>query len=182
MEVTKLVCLGDSITWGFPFGPSCSWVDISAKTLSLPMINRGVNGDTAEDLLFRFGRDVLAYKPSHVFIMAGINDASINIPLESFQDKVLKMHARALCYKIVSLWGLPTPTGDRILEHTLNKYRSWLEKFTHANNCRLLDFSSVMLLPDGTINRECFNDDVHPSKFGYQSMANSFTEFFNTLL
>ncbi len=177
MKSYKLVCLGDSITWGFPFGPEYSWVEISAQALGFPIINRGINGETAEDLLYRFGLDVLAHKPSHVFIMAGINDACMNISLESFQDKIFRMHTKAGSQGIIPILALPTPTGDDYLEYILKKYRQWLTEFALTSNTALVDFAPAMLLPDYTLNPDCFIDAVHPSKAGYRSMAVKFIEF-----
>ncbi len=177
MQVTKLICLGDSITWGFPFGPEYSWVGIAAGALGFPMINRGTNGDTAEDLLFRFQRDVVADRPSHLLTMVGINDACLHVPLELFQDRIMKMQARAVLHGISPLLGLPIPTGDKYLEKLLTEYRLWLTEFAAANDTALVDFSPAMLLPDRRINRECYFDEVHPSEKGYRSMAEAFIQF-----
>jgi len=182
MTVTRLVCLGDSITWGFPYGNSYSWVAISAEVLGIPMINRGINGDTARDLLYRFERDVLAENPSHVFIMVGTNDAAINISLNSFQDKVLQMHAKSVAHGITPLLGLPIPSADRWLEYRLEKFRLWLTEFASANKIAFLDFSPGMLLDNRVINHNCYTDDVHPSKKGYRAMAGIFVEFYRNCL
>ena len=64
-----IVCLGDSITYGFPFGPEASWVELSAKALGLNMINMGANGDTTRAMRRRFKRDVTGLDPAYVIIM-----------------------------------------------------------------------------------------------------------------
>ena len=67
----KIVCLGDSITWGFPFGPGYSWVRMLDDALEGEFINQGINGNTTSDMLRRFDQSVLKYNPSHVIIMGG---------------------------------------------------------------------------------------------------------------
>ncbi len=177
MAVTKLVCLGDSITWGYPFGNSYSWVAISAEALNIPVVNRGINGDTARDLLYRFQKDVLDEKPSHVFIMVGTNDAAISMSLNSFQDKIVKLYKTSVVHGIVPILGLPIPSADKWLEYRLEKFRLWLKEYAFSNKTVVMDFSPAMLLNDRTINRECYIDDVHPSKKGYRSMAEVFVDF-----
>ena len=41
---------------------------------NVSFLNRGVSGDTSADLLRRYNRDVLAYKPDFISILIGIND------------------------------------------------------------------------------------------------------------
>lgn len=171
MEITKLICLGDSITWGFPFGPEHSWVNLASRTLGINMVNRGINGNTAEDLVNRFNTDVLSQYPSHVLIMVGTNDANMNLPLDKYSESISVMFETARENKISTIIALPVPSMDRWLEYTLEKYRYWLCNFIAARNIPMVDFAAVMQLPDGTVNPECFVDEVHPSKTGYQWMA-----------
>lgn len=177
MKNISMICLGDSITWGFPYGPHCSWVELSQKALGLSMINRGINGETAEDLLRRFKRDVLDHKPSHVIIMVGTNDATIGITLEEYRNCIESMCLGAVTAGIFPILALPVPSADKWLEYTLDKYRYWLRSYAGKNNFQLLDFSSVMTMPEGSINMECYADEVHPNKKGYEAMALLFTEF-----
>lgn len=71
----KIVCLGDSLTYGFPYGPGVSWVAYVSRICGLSLSNAGVNGNTMEDMAARFDRDVLAKKPATVVILGGSNDA-----------------------------------------------------------------------------------------------------------
>lgn len=177
MSISKLVCLGDSITWGFPFGPNSSWVGLSAKDLGINIVNSGINGDTGHDLLVRLDRDVFLHNPSHVIFMVGTNDASINVSLESYQDTIMKLHAILIGRGIAPIIGMPIPAMDKWLEYTLEKYRIWLTSFCRENHAVLIDFSEAFLTLEGAIKHECFSDEVHPSRLGYQRMANVFTDF-----
>ena len=71
----KIVCLGDSLTYGFPYGPQASWVTYLSNAYGPGLCNAGVNGNTMEDMAARFDRDVLAKKPAMVVILGGTNDA-----------------------------------------------------------------------------------------------------------
>jgi lysophospholipase L1-like esterase len=72
----KIVAIGDSITW------QAGYVrDIDAvlahqyPDLKIPkIINKGISGQKAEDLIKRFDKDVVQQKPAFVTISIGIND------------------------------------------------------------------------------------------------------------
>lgn len=177
MNTTSLVCLGDSITWGYPYGPQYSWVEISRKVLGLNMINRGINGDTSHDLGNRFNKDVLNLNPTHVLIMVGTNDVSIGVSLGEFTGFIQKMYSQAESHNIQVIMGLPIPSTDKWLEYGLEKYRHWLRSFASDQNLGLVDFSNVMKLDTSNINPDCYSDDVHPSLAGYQAMAGQFVEW-----
>lgn len=162
----KIVCLGDSITWGYPWGPEYSWVNISAQTTGLTLINKGVNGDTTEDLLRRYNRDVAALKPSHLIIMVGTNDASINMPLKQYASNIHTLIERALSEEIIPALGLPIKSLDSYLEKLMADYRRWAIDYCESNHLPSLNFDNVNLL-----------DDVHPTKDGYRIMAESAVPF-----
>ena len=74
-----IVAIGDSLTYGFPFSPRYSWVFAVGNSAGLTMINKGVCGETTEDMLRRFKRDVIELHPDHVIITGGSNDAFAGI-------------------------------------------------------------------------------------------------------
>lgn len=156
----KIVCLGDSITWGYPWGPVYSWVKLAAESTGFTVVNKGVNGDTTEDLLLRFDKDVAALNPTHVILMAGTNDACLNIPLKQFAANCHALIEKALSYRIIPSFGLPIPANDNFIEKRLIDYRQWLTEYTSTNNVEIFDFGPICLL-----------DEVHPSQEGYKKMA-----------
>ena len=54
LQELKVVCLGDSITYGFPYGPEISWVTMLQENLVGQFINRGISGNTTSDMLATF--------------------------------------------------------------------------------------------------------------------------------
>jgi lysophospholipase L1-like esterase len=73
----KIVCLGDSLTWGQYGG---SYVDALARLLPQhSWINAGVGGDTVINLLRRIENDVLPHQPDEILVMVGGNDAISNV-------------------------------------------------------------------------------------------------------
>ncbi len=92
----RFCALGDSITHG---GGSISVPPSTAlynweTYCAIPVKNLGRSGDTTEEILARFDRDVLPFRPEVLFIMAGVNDYRTGIVgwdsvgnLESIRDK-----------------------------------------------------------------------------------------------
>ena len=76
-----LVFLGDSITqgWGNDMGGSFPGV---------PVVNRGISGDTTRGMLIRLRQDVLALNPTGVVLLMGTNDLEENAEPETIAGNV----------------------------------------------------------------------------------------------
>jgi O-acetyl-ADP-ribose deacetylase (regulator of RNase III) len=178
----SIVCLGDSITYGFPFGPEASWVAQCAKALGINMVNMGANGDTTRGMRRRFKRDVTSFNPAYVIIMGGANDAFMGYPLEKFQENMEAMVAEAIDNGICPVIGLPAPVnlGSFVTDEVgiasceLDCFREWAEEFAADEELPVLDFYTPLLDPNtGGVVPEYFCDDAHPSVAGYQALARS---------
>lgn len=77
-DARRVIYLGDSITelWGVA----------AADFFGAERINRGISGQTTEQMLVRFEADVVALKPRAVHILAGTNDIAGNGGARSEQD------------------------------------------------------------------------------------------------
>ena len=76
---TDIVCLGDSIVFGYGAPAGGGWPERSARRLGKHIINSGENGDTTDEMLGRFEWDVVRYQPKEVVIMGGANDILMGI-------------------------------------------------------------------------------------------------------
>jgi acyl-CoA thioesterase I len=170
-KAVKIVCLGDSITYGFPFGPTYSWVKMLSKKINGEVINRGINGNTTSDMLARFDRHVVKYNPTHVIIMGGINDVLCH---ESFDRIIWNLQAmieEAGKNNIRVILGLPTAVDEPECEVRVNRIRVWMRQYAGNHGIKIIDFAGAfyderrkiityLLMPDGS----------HPTEEGYQAM------------
>ena len=90
--------LGDSITHG---GQYHEFLQLFYATryseLKLSFHNCGISGDNATGMIERFEEDVLKHKPTHVFLMTGMNDVKRTLYFEgTASNKILKQRADAL--------------------------------------------------------------------------------------
>ena len=178
----KIVCLGDSITHGFPYGPQASWVALAAEALALEMVNAGVNGDTTAQMRARFEAEVARKMPAYAIIMGGTNDAWVGATLAEVQESIRAMTESSFDHGICPVLGLPAPVnvsalgafpGEDVAGFTgdLNAFRDWMRAFAIENALPLLDFHSALLNPaTGQADPSCFVDEGHPNPRGYRTM------------
>ena len=179
----KIVAIGDSITYGFPYEPTLSWLNLAAEGLNIDYINGGINGDTTDGMLNRFGHDVLRYTPSHVIIMGGTNDARFGITVNKVIDNIGDMVGLAVQKGIIPILGLPIPCNDLTEEKLLEQYREKMRQYAVDNNIEVIDFNK------GMIDESCVDiktsllcDGVHPNTAGYEIMAGVAAQFFVKIL
>ena len=174
----KIVAIGDSITYGYPYSPDFSWVNLVAKKLQTEFFNKGINGDTTTGMLNRFKKDVLTLKPSHVIIMGGTNDAYNGTNIDLVINKIHNMVQLALENRIIPIIGLPIPCNDSSVEDLLEQYREEMHQHALQNNINFIDFHNVMVDQSRYIMEEFHCDGVHPSQLGYKTMADVAVKFF----
>ncbi|NPV27687.1 MAG: GDSL family lipase [Firmicutes bacterium] len=171
-EITKIVCLGDSITWGFPFGPDYSWVRLVAERSGLTLINQGINGDTTEQMWERFQEDVVALEPSHVIVLGGANDIIIRESRDRTTYNLAGICQEAIKNGITPVLGLPTPMEFHEYEARLSKLRDWIRQYARENGLTVIDFDRAFRDPvSGTIRLDLLLDGGHPTIQGYAAMA-----------
>lgn len=166
----KVVAIGDSITFGYPYTNSDSWVRLTSDKLNLEIINQGVCGDLTRDMLDRFALDVLCLDPTHVIIMGGTNDAYCHLTVDEISRNIDQMVRKCFLRNIIPIIALPLPCADEQEERILASYRDWMRCYSVRKKAALLDFYSPMLKNNGKIEDHVLIDGVHPSLKGYQLM------------
>jgi acyl-CoA thioesterase-1 len=170
-DVRKVVCLGDSITWGFPHGTEYSWVRMLDDAIAGEFINQGINGNTTSDMLLRFERSVIKYNPTHVIIMGGINDVMCQESFDRISLNLKTMAEKAGENGIKVIFGTPTAVDDPQIERLLERIRRWIKDYARDNNIAVIDFASVFFNSSGDIRQEfLLADGGHPTVEGYQAL------------
>lgn len=189
---SKIVCLGDSITFGYPWGPYESWVNIAAKRTGKTIINKGINGDTTTDMLLRFTRDVISNKPSYVHIMGGINDAWQLSKPNTVINNIKEMISLAIVNGICPIISLPTPINPRgrnffgnldNIEKLLFDYKKQFVELSSKNNVPVINYNNVLCQTNSIYAEPAmFYDQGHPNKAGYLAIANLFSKKINLIV
>ncbi|CQR73007.1 Acyl-CoA thioesterase I precursor [Sporomusa ovata DSM 2662] len=168
----KIVAIGDSITYGFPYLQCLSWVHLAGEELGLSIINKGVNGNTSSQMLERFDYDVIRQLPSHVIIMGGTNDACTRVEAEEVDNNIRYMAETALQYGITPIIGLPIPCNYPQDEYILGLYREDVREYALTNDLYVIDFYTAFLKYESKQPQvEFYADALHPNERGYKVMA-----------
>ncbi|MBS3902408.1 MAG: hypothetical protein KGZ54_10390 [Dethiobacter sp.] len=166
----KIYALGDSITYGFPYGPDHSWVRILAQRTGLTIINGGINGDTTALMLHRLSL-AFNFNPSHLLLLGGTNDAYWAQDLRIVTKNIREICLRCLENKIYPLLGTPIPVDEPQVEAILAEYRAFIQETAKKENIPLIPFHKVFLAEDNRFKVELTADGCHPNLDGYRAMA-----------
>lgn len=185
----KIVCLGDSITYGSTLKDlSGRWSDLVAKRLNIEVINRGIGGDTTTGMLARLHTEVFPQNPDAIVFLGGVNDINLTGNYRIPCANLVSVITHAANYQVPLFIGLPLPIEpqdmpvrawdtDRDYERTrwlLKKYVHFITHFCEGRAAvHVVDFRSLFLNEDGSVRRELFNDGIHPNSEGHRMMADA---------
>lgn len=191
----KLVCIGDSLTFGYGVPAKENWVSLIKEPLQMEVLNKGANGDTTSGMLSRSYEDVIKNHPNYVIIIGGSNDFMSNRSLKIVTDNITLIVKDAVNYKIIPIIGIE-PAVDKLMaekkwDSTLNynkinklqeNYRNWIISFCDENKFHYIDYYDCFRekLKDIGANR-LFVDGLHPSTLGHELMAECTINFFKSL-
>jgi lysophospholipase L1-like esterase len=178
----QVVCLGDSITFGYPYGPGTSWVALASKMAGFRLVNEGINGDPTSGMLYRLKYYIIPTAPAYVIILGGANDILLDGSLEEVQDNLQTMAAIALAAGICPVLGIPAPalpSGGFVppvlagrLAEAMETIGRWVRVYADQEQLPVLDFYTPMLDPQTLkVNPHYFIDGAHPNQKGYRELA-----------
>lgn len=195
MERTDLVCLGDSIVYGYGVSERYAWPCLASRELGIHILNKGENGDTADGMNVRFMEDVVWNHPKEVFVMAGANDILMGIPQAHTRESMDMIIQKALAANIPPIIGIPLQVDGAMLkkcwysffsiEETMEifrSYREWLLDYCEKKQIPYVDFQKKFpeYIEKKGISR-AFRDGVHPTKEGYAVMADIFCDTYRKM-
>ena len=169
----RVVFFGDSITEGW----GRHWNDYFAGK---PYIERGISGQTTEQMVLRFHQDVINLKPEAVILLAGTNDVAQNtgpmtpeMTLDDFRA-MLEM-ARANNIKMIVC---SVPPADHFFWHPgiqpaaqIRSLNQQLKAWADSEHLVWVDYYTPMADDTGAMKPGLSSDGVHPTPAGYAIMA-----------
>lgn len=184
----KIVCIGDSLTFGYGVGRYESWLHLINKKNTIEAINKGINGDTTAGMIFRFYEEVVLNKPEYVFIMGGTNDFLMNSSVNYVQESIEELIKEAEKEKIKIILGIQPPIISHLakahwqssdnynqINLKLTQYRNWAVDFANSNKIICVDFHKEFMHYLNKVNEEVlYIDGIHPTPKGHEIMANLF--------
>lgn len=167
-----IVLMGDSITH--------LWEPMLSEVLP-EALDVGINSQTSAQMLTRFDRDVIAYHPKTVVILAGVNDLLMTD--HPTVDSIAAMAHRARDAGIrVILCTLPPIEGwhpaykihDAVTgDPALARFNAAIWALAKAEHYEVVDYHTAMLKGGDALFRR---DRIHPNKSGFKVMWHSLQE------
>lgn len=195
MAKVDLVCLGDSVVYGYGANRKYAWPYLASQILGIDILNKGENGDTADGMNVRFVEDVVFNRPKEVFIMAGANDILMGIPQAHTRESMDMMIQKARRSDIPVIIGIPLQIDGEMLkngwfsfysiEYTMELftgYREWLLEYCAKRQIPVIDFQKKFPEYLARAGVSCgFQDGVHPTQEGYKVMADIFCDTYKEI-
>jgi lysophospholipase L1-like esterase len=151
--ILKIVCIGDSLTYGYKLSRSEVWTKLIEKKYGVEVLNKGINGDSTGGMLSRYYGDVIDNKPSYVFIMGGANDLIMEVPLNVIKSNISTMVHQAYGNNIIPIIGTQPLTEPKMakrywsnitdfvrVNEELMEIREWIMEFSGIFNVQVVDF------------------------------------------
>ena len=176
----SVATFGDSLTHGGgALSHSPSEPEYSYQTyLDFPTINLGRSGDTTDDMLDRFSRDVLPFKPRTLLILGGTNDLRGGTAPQTVIHNLSEL--RDLCQthgiRPVFLTIPPVNPGNIYRTVQADTAAEWRRNFRLVNDFirqqrYYIDIAPALTDNQGVLPGDFSADGLHPDIKGKKKMA-----------
>lgn len=193
----KILCMGDSFTFGY--GVSCAqrWSDLCGKLLGMELVNCAVSGNTTGGMLARLEYQMDRVKPGMVLLIGGFNDIML-----SGSDQAARSNLGAMAHITAGRGAIPvvgTPplpcspiqvkwTGLTDLEQAGERavvYQDWIRKMCAMFGYPLLDLHrglAGLAAREGRPLRDYYLDGLHMNGEGHRAIAELTVPFLGRLM
>ncbi len=159
----RVLFLGDSITEGGV------WNELVPD---VPVLNRGISGDTTAQLLARL--DTAVNAPLAVFLLIGTNDISSGVPTAEIVGNVRRL---------LTELDRRSPGTPVVVQSIMPRKLAYRDEVRYVNRLlqgvvanagpqvTYLDLWPALATPEGALRPELTNDNLHLNGQGYQAWA-----------
>jgi acyl-CoA thioesterase I len=184
MNNVTLLCIGDSLAFGYEIEPSKRWTNLLENELNIKVFNHGINGDTTTGMLGRLITTLNDLKPTYTLILGGTNDLWFGLKDEYIISNIYAMSKQAKYVNSIPIIGIPTPSfnlnelnfvGENYAER-IRSFQNILLRLCSDINIDYINFSKNM-------TKHCFMDDgIHYNEKGHKVMMKSVKEKMSNLI
>jgi lysophospholipase L1-like esterase len=180
----KLICFGDSLTFGYGVKREYNWVEILKLKLKVEVLNKGINGDTTAGMLSRSYKDIIENSPTHAIIMGGTNDFLAGRNVSNVVDNIYMLIEECETNNIIPILAIQPPILSEMAEiywakgityevvnEKIKNYRKTLVDYASNKNISIIDFYTTFQIEYSNKLNQLFIDGIHPTKNGHKIMA-----------
>jgi lysophospholipase L1-like esterase len=139
------------------------------------VLNRGVNGERADQIRARFDRDVVHAAASVVIVIGGVNDIYQGRPAEAVQEELQAIYEMARTAGIAVVAGtiVPYNTATADQNSRMRAVNEWIRGYAARQHDAVVfcDTRAAVAAPGQPDRLLSSPDDLHPSPDGYKMMA-----------
>lgn len=158
----NIICFGDSLTFGYGVSPGEDYPSELAKLTNIPVINKGIDGNTSTDGLKRLDKDVLDNDPLMVIVEFSGNDFMKKVPIETTEKNINEMIDR------IQAKGAMVVLADISAGGLfLNEYHDLMRRIAYERGAIFVP----RLLTKILTNPGMKSDFLHPNPRGYKIFA-----------
>lgn len=157
----NIICLGDSITFGYGVSPGEDYPSALSKMVDIPVINSGIDGDTSSEALNRIDTDVIDRDPLLVIIEFGGNDFLRKISFDETLKNIEEM------IKKIQSHGAMVAVADVSMGMIMSAYGKGFKHLSKKYNAIFIPH----LLSGILTNPSLKSDFIHPNAEGYKIIA-----------
>lgn len=170
---SNIIAFGDSLVYGIGASEvgKTDMFSLVARDLNIPIINKGVPGNTTADALERIDQDVLQQDPRIVFILLGGNDY-----LQKKSKEETFGNLRVIIKRIQEKGAAVILVGVRggLVDKFAGDYEKIAEEYETGYVPDVLE--GIIL------NRKLMYDSIHPNDRGYEIIALRITSVLEKVL
>ena len=183
----RVCALGDSITHGggaVSVPPSMTIYNWETYC-DVPVKNLGKSGDTTDEIVDRFERDVLPFEPKVLIIMAGVNDFRGDISGWHSVTNYAMLVDKCSYYGITPVFITPTPVNERLIRRSKmieippydwqTHYQflcDWIRRQPHH-----IDLTGEFEDNHGELRADLTSDGLHPDDEGKLIIGHAVAEW-----
>ena len=183
-----IICLGDSLTYGYGVRRAQCWTELAAEMSGWNVVNRGICGDTTGGMLVRLReilREEIGERDERCFLlMGGCNDIFFSGSSTGARENMAAMAHQLFAEGEMPLIAVgpgiadgsyPSMWSDLVdfpeAGKVIRQYYEWLERFCSSFGVRMIDFRGDFRDREGKVRAELYLDGVHLNPEGHRVMA-----------
>ncbi len=178
-----VVALGDSLTFGYRMGDPYALDTRVPYPVQLEVmlhkrlngrkqafvINAGVNGDSTDGMIWRFGRVVAPEKPDVVVVWGGINDLGAARLPDAVMGNLVRLYG--MCGEIGAKPVACTLTPTRRTSRGMLRLNDMIRAHASESGVALADLFPALADSEGNLRQEYSDDGAHLTQAGYRRVA-----------
>ncbi len=177
----ETVFFGDSIT---------EMCNLEEFYPNLNLYNRGISGDTTQDMLDRLESNVLEIEPSRIVFLGGTNDIGKNISPQDIANNIkiiiqkIQESLPECKIFIQSVYPVNTVRKPTFFSKTgirtnvvIDELNALLQNLCYQCDCVYIDVNSSLKDEDGNLKKEYTVDGLHLTKEGYIQVSSIITPY-----